>query len=275
MCMKIKKVWGIYWSATGNTEKTVRHLTKVLSGCLKCPEEVLDFTLPEDRRIPREFQSGELAVVGSPVYAGKLPNKILPDFREKLKGNGALAIGVVTYGNRSFDHGLAELCAVLEADGFHTAAGAAFVGRHAFSDRLAPGRPDPEDLDQMEDFGRAAAEKILRLAELPDPVKVPGDAEAPYYVPKDIAGKPAVFLKAKPVTDPGRCSGCGKCAEVCPMGSISRKDPSLVEGICVKCQACVRGCPEGAKSFQNPAFLSHVSMLEQNFVRRAENWIFL
>ena len=72
-------------------------------------------------------------------------------------------MGIVTFGNRSFDNALAELCAVLEAGGFHTAAGAAFVGRHAFTDRLASGRPDPEDLEQLREFGKKAAEKIRTL----------------------------------------------------------------------------------------------------------------
>ncbi len=273
--MKIEKVWGVYWSATGNTQKAVESLTEVLGECLGCPRELVRFTLPEDRGEVLEFYPGELVVVGSPVYAGKLPNKILPDFQTKLKGGGALAVGIVTFGNRSFDNALAELCAVLEAGGFHTAAGAAFVGRHAFTDRLASGRPDPEDLEQLREFGKKAAEKIRTLTAPPEPVKVPGDAEAPYYVPRDTEGKPAVFLKAKPVTDPERCSGCGRCGEICPMGSISRIEPSEVEGICIKCQACVRNCPKQAKSFRDPAFLSHVSMLEQNFVFRENNRIFL
>ena len=58
-----------------------------------------------------------------PTYAGKLPNKMLPYVQQQIHGNGALAVGVVTFGNRSYDNSLAELCAALEADGFHTVAG--------------------------------------------------------------------------------------------------------------------------------------------------------
>ena len=54
-----------------------------------------------------------------PTYAGKLPNKMLPFVQEEILGNGALAVGLVTFGNRSFDNSLAELCACLEAGGFH------------------------------------------------------------------------------------------------------------------------------------------------------------
>ncbi len=39
---------------------------------------------------------------------------------------------VVTFGNRSFDNSLAELCASLENAGFHTIAAGAFACQHAF-----------------------------------------------------------------------------------------------------------------------------------------------
>ena len=83
--MKIEKVWGVYWSATGNTQKAVESLTEVLGECLGCPRELVRFTLPEDRGEVLEFYPGELVVVGSPVYAGKLPNKILPDFQDEAE----------------------------------------------------------------------------------------------------------------------------------------------------------------------------------------------
>ncbi len=61
----------------------------------------------------------DLVVFGMPTYAGKLPNKMLPYVQQQIHGNGALAVGVVTFGNRSYDNSLAELCAGLEAGGFH------------------------------------------------------------------------------------------------------------------------------------------------------------
>ena len=89
-------------------------------------------------------------------------------------------------------------------------------------------------------------------------------------MPKGVDGLPAKFLKAKPLTDMEKCTKCGICAKVCPLGSISFEDFSEVSGICIKCQACVVKCPEGAKYFDDAAFLSHVKMLEQNFTRRSE-----
>lgn len=273
--MRIQQVWGVFWSATGNTRRVVETAAESLAGALGCPCGMVDLTLPAARQTVRAFGPEDLVVVGSPTYAGKLPNKILPEFQTKLAGGGALAVAVVTFGNRSFDHALAELCATLEAGGFHTVAGAAFVGRHAFTDALAEGRPDEADLAQVRAFAGQAAEKVCALQAPSAPVAVEGDPAAPYYVPRGTDGKPTKFLKAKPLTDPERCSGCGVCAQVCPMGAIDPADVFRVPGTCIKCQACVRQCARQAKYFADPAFLSHVAMLEQNFTARKENRTFL
>ena len=143
--MRVERVRAVYWSATGNTDKTANTIAETLAEKLGVPLERRNFTRPSDRRQPMEFDPGDLVVFAMPTYAGKLPNKMLPFVREQIHGNGALAVGVVTFGNRSYDNALAELCAVLEADGFHTVAGAAFACRHAFTDALADGRPDWDD----------------------------------------------------------------------------------------------------------------------------------
>ena len=67
------------------------------------------FRKPEERAADFAFGPGDLVVVGSPTYAGRMPNKIAPDFQARLRGNGALAVAAVTFGNRAYDNSLAEL----------------------------------------------------------------------------------------------------------------------------------------------------------------------
>ena len=247
---------------------------------LACPAEVSSFTLPREREEERHFSSDELLIIGSPTYAGKLPNKILPEFQEKLRGEHTPVLLFVSYGNRNFDNSLAELLSVLRTNGFLPLAAAAFACRHAFSDRICPERPRVEELAEARSFAARAAEAlkaadpaVLEAASLA--FTVPGDAEAPYYVPKGEDGAPAKFLKAKPLTDLSKCLHCGACAAHCPMGSIDAADTSNVPGICIKCQACVRGCKQGAKYFEDAAFLSHVRMLEQNFAAPEKENLYL
>ena len=118
-------------------------------------------------------------------------------------------------------------------------------------------------------------EERLRSGEPLERVSINGDAPvAPYYIPLGEDGQPAKFLKAKPQTDLDKCDHCGKCAAVCPMGSIDPKNTDEVPGICIKCQACIKYCPKGAKYFDDPRFLSHKAMLEKNYQRTAESEIF-
>ena len=99
--MECKQVWGVYWSATGNTRRVVERLAAGLADGLGQSCRMVDLTPQNARAQPRRFRAGDLVVVGLPTYAGKLPNKILPDVQTKLQGGGALAVGVVTFGNRS------------------------------------------------------------------------------------------------------------------------------------------------------------------------------
>ena len=273
--MEIKRVWAVYFSPVGGTDSVVTAAAEAAAGELSLPLHKLDFTLPAARQDVTAFDAADLVFFAVPTYAGKTPNKLLPWLQSGFSGNGALAAAVVTFGNRSYDNSLAELCAVLEEDGFHTIAGAAFAVRHVFSDTLGAGRPDEEDSALVKAFGTDCGRKAAALTEIPAPVQVSGDAAAPYYVPKGLDGQPAKFLPAKPKTDMSKCVGCGICVAVCPVGSVDPANVAEVPGICIKCHACVGRCPVGAKYFDDPAFLSHKAMLEENFRRRAESAVFL
>jgi ferredoxin len=273
--MKLQRVVSLFFSPTGGTAKVAETLGSALAEQLGLPVEQHSFTRPVEREKVYNFTEKDLVLVVSPTYAGKLPNKILPDFREKFCGNGAVAVPVVTFGNRSYDNSLAELCALLEEKGFRVAAAGAFVCRHAFTDELAYGRPGWSDGFEMKTFAKRIADKLKKAGDVLVPVQVPGDAAAPYYVPLGTDGEPAKFLKAKPRTKLSRCNGCGACVRFCPMGAIDPKDPSKVPGTCIKCQACVRKCTKQAKYFDDPAFLSHVAMLEANYLTPKDNETFL
>ncbi len=251
-----KRVVELSFSPCGNTSK-VAHIVAEELAKKYCVELVIDkFTLPNERREVRSFSKDDVLVIASPTYAGKLPNKILPDFQNNIKGEGSTAIAIVTYGNRSFDNSLAELYKTLKENGFKISAAAAVVTEHAMA-HTAEGRPNAED--------EMALRKFAAKINLDSEVNVVGDADAPYYVPKQENGEPAKFLPAKPKTDKSKCTNCGLCAKVCPMGSISFDDVSDVLGICIKCHACIKYCSSKAKYFDDEQLLSHIKMLQQNF----------
>ena len=231
----------------------------------------VDFTRPPARE--REYLYGpeDLVFVGVPVYAGRVPNKIAPFLAAGIRGAGQ-AVPVVCFGNRSFDNALSELYGMLRKSGFAVPVAAAMACEHAFTEKLAPGRPTAEDLTRAAAFAVRAAEKLLAGGPGLAPEDIPGDPEPKaYYQPLGLDGAPANFLRAAPTVDYALCDRCGTCAAVCPMGTVDRDDPGRMTGICIKCHACVHSCKRGARSFTDAAFLSHRAMLEQNYARPAEN----
>ena len=275
--MHIDKVYSVFFSPAGSTRAVTEHIARKTAENLEVPNDVIDFTLPEARTNKYSFQPNELVVFGVPTYAGRIPNKILPFLQTLFEGRDTPAVCVITYGNRNYDSSLTELVQEMTGDGFKVFAAGAFVCRHVFSDRIAAGRPDADDYRKIDMFAGEAVEKLRDRTEpdLQKPKIHGGEPVAPYYIPKGEDGQPAKFLKAKPKTDLTKCTNCGVCAKVCPMGSISNDNFVDVPGICIKCQACVLKCPEKAKYFDDEAFLSHVRMLEKNFTERREPEWFL
>ena len=279
----ISRVYAVYFSPAGSTGAVAEHIAGTIAGKCNLPCKVIDFTLPKMRKEQYSFDENDLVIFGMPTYAGRIPNKVLPFVQTLFEGNGALAVSLVTFGNRSFDSSLTELTEELSEKGFRVLAASAWVCRHVFSRQIAAGRPDALDYVKMGvfadevlrrlhtlDVDRGQCSKESAEEEWKSPVIRGGEPVAPYYIPKGEDGEPAKFLKAKPLTDTAKCTNCGICAEVCPMGSVSKENYADVPGICIKCQACVLKCPEGAKYWDDAAFLSHVRMLENNYTDRKE-----
>ncbi|MBQ9493182.1 MAG: 4Fe-4S binding protein [Oscillibacter sp.] len=268
--MEIQTVRALWFSPTGNAERIAVTAARTLSGQFGVPLDTLSLNRPEARKREYAFTSTDFFVFACPVYAGKLPNKILPDLKACLRGHDTPAAALVTFGNRAFDNALAELVSVLTENGFRVVGAGAVVGEHAFTDKLGGGRPGVTDLWEVRTFAEKTAARFRDASA----VRAPGDAAAPYYVPKDTDGRPVNFLKAKPEVNLSRCNGCGACARLCPMGAIDPADVARVPGTCIKCQACVTRCTRRARAFRDPAFLSHVAMLERDFSEPKENAFF-
>ena len=271
--MDIKRINALYFSPTGGTEDIAHFVAKELGQRLGLKPRFINITKPEARQRDYRFGADELVVVAVPVYAGRVPNKLLPDLKTCLIGCGTPAVPVCVFGNRSPDEAPRELALLLESNGFRVAGIAAFACRHSVSDKIGTNRPDKADEQQMAAFAGQVADKLTAPGLFPMLEMDHGEI-GPYYTPLKEDGTPAKFLKAKPLTDWERCIHCGLCAEVCPMGSIDAETVEAV-GVCIKCQACVRQCPVRAKYFEDEDFLSHVAMLEQSYTQRAENTVLI
>jgi ferredoxin/flavodoxin len=269
----IKEVKTIVFSPTGSTRDLVVNAGEALAHQLHVPITYDSFTLPQDQKKIRTYGAETLVVFGTPTYAGRVPNKALPFVQTLFQGNDTPAVALVTFGNRSYDSSLTELHNELTNHGFHVIAAGAFARRHAFA-QIGLEHPTKEDNNLLDELIASTIQKI-RQNDFSDVTIKDGAPVAPYYIPLGEDGQPAKFLKAKPLTDTAKCNHCGKCAAVCPMGSINKDNTDEVPGICIKCQACIVYCSKHAKFFNDERFLSHKAMLEKNYRRTAASEIFV
>lgn len=246
--------YAYFFSPTGGT----RTIVKSIASSYDSETVFIDFTESEMREQPPVFDAKDILFVGVPVYAGRVPN-ILLKYLSQFTGAGARAVVIVSYGNRDFDDALLELSDLMTHAGFSVIAAGAFVSAHAFSRKLAAGRPNSKDLQIANAFGKA-----IQSAPSLRPV-IPGNAPyRDYYRPLNAEGKPYDFKRIRPVSLE-TCIECGKCQTLCP-----------VPGICIKCQACVKNCPTSARQFIDPDFIHHLEELETLYgFQEKENHIYI
>ncbi len=265
--MKIEQIAGIYFSPTGGTRKIVETAVQALAARFGVPYQMVSYTTPADRERAVSLPPAALVVWGTPVYAGRIPNKTLPFVDAFLRGNGNPLIVIATFGGRHYDNTLSEMVLKARQGGLSPVGAAAMVCRHVFSPTLSASRPTEDDLQQLRNF-------VTRLPmDTEGKLSVPGEPEPQnYYTPLTEDLRPAKFLKSEPQVDENQCIHCGKCAKVCPMGSIvPTTGVPIFEGICIKCQACIRNCAQHALRMEDADFLSHVRMLEATVKEEREN----
>ena len=162
----IRKVIGIYYSPAGGTEIMTRTLARkigeILDDCspLDVSVECLDM-LKEHGSIA--FDDETVAVIGMPVYVGKIPLPAAAALR-KIEGNGAMTLTAVSYGGRKYGNALFELKRLAEECGFKAVGAGAFMISYMASRGSARSAAPAIDMDSLSDFCNAASEKIKRLA---------------------------------------------------------------------------------------------------------------
>ena len=259
--MDIDSITLVYFSPT----RTTRRIVEGVALGLRAPEvQTIDLTPAEAARQTFSANPRGLTVIGSPVYAGRIPADMLARF-SNIKGCGGPAVVLVAYGNRAYEDALLELRDLALDAGFQPIAAGAFIGEHSYSQEatpIAPGRPDRADIEEAVAFGEAVREKLRRISTLgatlgsAPPIQVPGNYP---YKESGLASGIA------PATDAARCNGCGECVSLCPVGAISADDPCLVHAeSCIRCCACVKFCPTGAKTMDHAKINQFRDYLTQN-----------
>ncbi len=261
--MDINSATLIYFSPTQTTRKVVEAISR---GLQVANPECVDLTLPaaEVQKLP--FIHRDLAVIGSPVYGGRLPTVAVSRLR-RFRGNGVPAVIVAVYGNRAYEDALIELRDLALEIGFRPTAAGAFIGEHSYSTNFMPvavGRPDVEDIDKAMAFGKMIREKMMTVRALDQIglLQVPGTF--PYKELRTLSG-------ISPVTQHTLCTKCELCISVCPTAAIDADDPALIDKVlCIRCCACVKVCPAGAKTMDDPRIRKIMEQLSVTCSQRKE-----
>jgi ferredoxin len=256
--MDTVKVYAIYFSPTGTSEK----VTVAAAKGTGLPGLRIDLT-PWKSRIGyvRTFAQNEIAVVGMPVYDGRLPGK-MDTFFNCLQGSQTPAIAIVTYGNRDYEDALIELKKRLEGRGFRVIAAAAFIGEHTYSKEIATGRPDAADLQLAKDFGKKARANLDKAWAGTLSVKGNFPYRAETFDPTGMAGEYTGWAQVGTRAD---CSYCGQCEESCPWNAISITDNVITNyAKCQRCFRCLKVCPEQARKVIDPRFPDWLEKFEES-----------
>jgi ferredoxin len=265
--MQIKKIRLISFSPTRTSKKVI---DAIASGMGDIPCETNELTYP-DAVSELHVGAEELAIIGVPVYAGRVAPLAVKRLAA-LQGNKSPAVIVVTYGNRDFEDALIELRDIAVKANFFPLAAGTFIGEHSYSGAempIAADRPDNADLAAAKAFGAQILEKLLAVEDpaSADSLKVPGNI--PY---KEAAGK----MPFTPLVLQSVCTECGACLPVCPTGAISLESGIQIDkNLCIFCCACLKSCPEDALKIAAEPIKQKVQWLHENCADRKEPGLYL
>lgn len=233
----------ILFSPTGGTERSAEILCSEL-GDRTQTTDLSEYPFDGSKF---SFEKDGIAVIAVPSFGGRVPSAAAERIKA-LNGNGAPCVVMCVYGNRAYEDTLAELSDLAKAGGFEVIAAVAAVAQHSIMPQYATGRPDETDEKNLREAGKEIAQKFS-VSQSQGNLNIPGNR------PYKKAGSAGLVPKAG-----SSCSGCGQCAEKCPVGAIDKSDIKKTDkSKCISCMRCVTICPAKARTV-NGAMVSVAAM---------------
>lgn len=229
--MPVNSINLIYFSPVNHTKTISQTIGGELANNLGI-SNIAEYDITKPTSQPAEIGVSTLAVIGVPVFGGRVPELAVKHLR-LFKGAGTPAVLVASYGNRAFEDALLELNDVAVECGFKPIAAAACIAEHTIAPAIANGRPNDADIQSLKAFASTVSNLLSddKLDALPDLV-VPGNRPYREYKPMPL-----------PQHVDDSCIECGICAEECPAGAISASDSSVVDANkCFCCMRCINVC---------------------------------
>ncbi len=233
---------GIYFSGTGNTKFCVEKF-------LAEYDHGRDIFSIEDERTMDIIKNSDELVIGYPVQYSNIP-KILYDYVMSYQyiWQGKKVFIIATMGLFSGD-GAGILARLLKCHGAVIAGGLHLKMPDSICDERALKR----SFEENKKIVMKSEKKICRSVRKIKSGKPPQEGLGTVCHLAGLFGQRLYFgWKTKRYTDKlkislRKCTGCGLCKSLCPMGNISIENGTAVSGDkCTMCYRCISRCPEQA-----------------------------
>jgi flavodoxin/ferredoxin len=240
----------VYFSQGGTTAR----VAEAIGAGLRSAGYVVDFTNLRDGPLP-DVGTYDLLGIGSPVYYYRLPFNVADCLGALPRLENKAAFGFLVHGSHAFDAGDALRHAFAERGArdvgcFRCHGEAHFLGHLREGYLFSPDHPTRDELDRATAFGVAVGQGAASGSQVP----AAAEPEPPLVCRIERAATSRwlvehVYSRLFKV-DPGRCTACGLCMEVCPtrnVGKDAHGRPTWGRR-CLYCLSCEMKCPEDAIS---------------------------
>ena len=248
----MKNAYIAFCSPAGSTG----HVARVIADALKersISIHLLDLGAGQDPSpfidLLKTADADDCLFVGSPVYR----DVAVPPVMKFLGGlpvvNNCPAVPFVTWGGAISGIALWQMGKALQEKGFSLAGAAKVLAVHCMmwqSDHpVGQGHPDADDDRQVRSLVSVVIERLSTSTAKPMPLSTLD--YQPEAIGADFKKKMDQPWMIIPKTIVGeRCTQCGTCETVCPVGAVTLDPGPVFNACCFDCFKCVRECPEDA-----------------------------
>lgn len=233
---------GIYFSGTGNTKYCVEKFMREWDPAGKT------VSIEEENAV-RELRAHEDVVLGYPVQFST-PPKILQDFilRDPSLWRGKRIFILATMALFSGD-GAGVLARLLRRQGAQITGGLHLKMPDSIGDVRALKRTPAQNQALVRRAGRKIERAVqdLKRGRPPREGLSFGSRLAGFFGQRLYFSYQTRTYSNKLRIDAAKCTRCGRCAAICPMDNLSRRDGAITpEGRCTMCYRCISLCPARA-----------------------------
>lgn len=231
----------VYFSGTGNTKAIAHGYENVI---IKAGHSVVTSSIENLQEIPEH----DFLIVGGPIYAGNMPDKLINWIRKRIPINdmNKKAIVYSTSAGLLNANGVKSIGKKLIKKGYTLLDAATFeMPRNFYIDKYDP-TPDTVQKQQFEN----AASAILKSVSKMDSNNKFNISESVIMIDllADVFRLMAKTLgKSYQITE--KCIGCGICEKNCPQHNIDFRE-KFYSNECIMCTRCIHNCPVNAIAYK-------------------------